>query len=149
MKFKSKVDLWYHIVHVLTAALVLWLVIIFASNGNMAVGVLALALFLCEIYISLLLGSAYYTLEEAGLLIKSGPGRKLRVAYADIQSVAETRKVLPFSVLSRDAVEVRYYSGGSRNLDGIEKVIVISPEKKREFLERLEEKMGWGEGNNE
>jgi len=136
MKFRSKIDLWYHFVHVLLAALVLWLVIIFSSEGNVAAGVVALALFACEIYISLILGSVYYALEENALLVRRGPGRKLRIAYEDINSAEETRQVRLFSALSADALEVKY------NTDGIEKAVVISPEKKREFLEKMEMKMG-------
>ncbi|MCL2352476.1 MAG: PH domain-containing protein [Firmicutes bacterium] len=136
MKFRSKVALWYHVVHVLLAAAVLALVLDFASNGSAAAGAAALVLFLFEIYISLLLGSSYYVLEENGLLVRHGPFVKFRVDYGDIASAEETRRLRPFLVLSADALEIRRKSGG----DG--KAVVIAPERKREFLEKLDEKRG-------
>ncbi|MCL2462834.1 MAG: PH domain-containing protein, partial [Defluviitaleaceae bacterium] len=118
---------------------VLWLIIMFSSSGNPALGVAALVLFLFEIYISLVLGSTYYVLENGGIKIRRGPGRTLRIAYGNIVSATQKQAVQVLSALSSDAIEIRYTRNGG------ERSVLVSPEKKKEFFDKLEEMTGAGE----
>jgi uncharacterized membrane protein YdbT with pleckstrin-like domain len=81
-------------------------------------------------FVALLVFPTKYTLAGDAVAIRSGLFR-WRVPYAEIRAVSPTRNPLSSPALSLDRLEIRYASGGS------EKTIMISPERRQEFLMRL------------
>ncbi|MDX1605745.1 MAG: PH domain-containing protein [Candidatus Competibacterales bacterium] len=83
-----------------------------------------------------LLRSTYYRFDEDHLHIRSGPFR-WNVPFQQIQGVEPTRNPLSSPALSLDRLRIDYGRGRS---------IMVSPQDKRRFLNRLEQARGPGPG---
>jgi membrane protein YdbS with pleckstrin-like domain len=133
MKFKSKIDWWFHLVVWVLFAVTVWTLVIAIQAGNVftivIVGVIFVvvdAVFLLPIYLN-----TYYKLEDESLYIRCGFMRT-RVPYGNIESVLETRNPLSSMALSLDRIWVGYKGGE----------VLISPRDKQEFIRLLKGRVG-------
>ena len=132
MKFKSKIDWWAHVAFAsLPITTILCIVLLGATEESKIISLVTaiFCLLLCIFIIPLWLGT-YYVLGENELIVKCG-FLKSRIAYDSIKNVKETRNPLASMALSLDRIEIIYGVGG---------YILISPQNKQEFLQRLQQK---------
>ena len=126
MKFKSKVDKWIYLV--LFPILALSLITIVKGADHLSVVV--------SLTVSILLIHSFfttvYTLTDTALLVKGGIFYNLVIPYRDIISFKESNNIMASPAWSLDRIEIRY--GGKFG-----KIIIISPERKIEFMNNLQE----------
>jgi hypothetical protein len=87
------------------------------------------------IFIPMLLGT-YYEFGEDELIIKSGLGKGIRVAYASIVSATRTKEPISSPALSMDRIEIKY----KFKLNKFSDTVIISPKDKQGFFEQLKKK---------
>lgn len=125
VKFRSKCDawllglLWFAISVQLAAAVVLFVA------GEMWIGLLPLA---SAGFVTWLLRSTYYEIDDTRLLIRSGPFW-WNVPLDAIEEITPTHNPVSSPALSLDRLCVRYRRG--KHL----RMIVISPDDKQGFLQ--------------
>jgi hypothetical protein len=131
MKFKSKIDWWMHIALAFMPVANIWMIVSFIQRGGSVDAIVAIIFLLTNVFLVLPSWfNTYYVLGEKELLVKCGfLGKK--IAYGSIKSVRETRNPLSSFALSIDRIEIKY---------GIVDMILISPENKQEFIQRLEQR---------
>lgn len=130
MKFKSKIDLWFHLVVVLFTILTLWLLYSYITNKR---GLIALILFITLLILSILpmYLFTYYTFENSFLHIRCGLMINIKINYKNIVSVKDSKSLISSPALSMDRIEIKYYENSYPNF------LVISPERKQEFIDTL------------
>ena len=132
MKFKAKVDLWFHAVCVLMLAFTIFTVfLVFFGKYlllNIIISVFCLALsglLLVPMWLN-----TSYTFAETSLIIKSGLVTR-NIPYKNIHSIKESKSAIASSALSIDRIEIAY-----NKFD----IVVIAPKNKQEFMIQLEER---------
>ena len=132
MKFKAKVDLWFHAVCVVMLAFTIFTVfLIFFGKYiilNIILSVFCLALS-GLLLIPMWLNTSYF-FAETSLIIKSGLITR-KIPYKNINSIKESKSAMASSALSMDRIEIAY-----NKFD----IIVIAPKNKHEFIKQLEER---------
>jgi hypothetical protein len=126
--YTSKVDAW--LVAILLATVVLIVSSLFFFPQTRSATVLLVRLPVLAIGIGLpawVLLSTKYTLNDATLLVKSGPF-SWQVPVAEITSVTPTHNPLSSPALSLDRLRIEYGS----------QAIMISPRLKEEFMQDLD-----------
>lgn len=128
MKFKSKVDKWIYLVS--CPILLVSLITIVKGVDYFSV--------VLSVSVSLLLIHSFfatnYTLRDTGLVIKCGIFYNIEIPYRDISSFKESNSLIAAPAWSLDRIEIKY--GGKSY-----KTIAISPERKIEFMNKLQEKI--------
>ena len=131
MKFKSKIDWWFHLV-VVVFILVPILSFFFATYTLILLIGTVFVVF-CVLVILPMYFFTYYILDETTLLIRGGLYYK-RISYKNIERITETR--YPWSsctALSYDRIEILYSKGLG--------VTYISPKDKQEFIKQLNQRL--------
>lgn len=137
MKYKSKIDWWFHLVILLclsACVLTIVLSIKYPNVTSIIVGVLiclSVALLAFPIYFNTI-----YTLEEAALHIRCGLCMNKRIAYKDIKTMLETRDPSASAGLSLDRISIIY-----SKINGNTDEVLISPRNKQEFIKVLSERI--------
>jgi hypothetical protein len=121
MRYGSKVDLWLAVVLVVASVLPAGLGIYLHQLSLIAITAILLAI------LRLIVVPISYEIESDRLVIRHGV-MKMSVLYSGILSMRPTRSALSSPALSLDRIEIRYAPSG---------IILISPEDRRAFLERM------------
>ena len=133
VRFRSKVDLWYHgfaWCFAIITAWQFWACIVDYTFGGMVTAVLFLAVFL--LFVLPVYMNTYYIFEREGLHIQSGLFINLVIPYADITACRATRNPAWFTpALSLDRFSVEYKTSRGKRM------ILLSPEDKKLFLSQL------------
>lgn len=74
-----------------------------------------------------------YAFYSSHLLVSCGIYGKDRIAYASICQVKETKNPLSSAAMSLDRLQIDYLE------NGVHKTVLISPVRKKEFMEKLEQ----------
>jgi len=137
MKFRSKVDWWLHLTLFLWVSFNIWMIAALAIYQNVILLIMVLIFTpLTALLIVPMWFNTYYILDERGLTIKCGLGKRRVIPYEAIQSAISTKYPLASNALSLDRIEVKYKLEGNKFLD----TTLISPLKKQEFFEILEQR---------
>ena len=132
MKFKSKIDWWFHLVGILTFLMGLWVLGISISDGSLAGRIIGVFLLLTDLLLILPIWiNTNYTLEQKSLVVKCGLGRPLEIPYEKITAVEESISAIASSALSRDRLAVNFLK------DRSPESIFVSPNDKAEFAKQL------------
>lgn len=127
--YKSKIDTWLFVVLALLIAVSLYTSFKIILGGP---PITWMALLLpMGVGIALptwLVLTTHYTLQAGQLLVSSGPF-KWRIPVADIARITPTSNPLSSPALSLDRLRIEY---------GRDKVLMISPRDKEQFLQELE-----------
>lgn len=135
MKFKSKIDWWFHPIAIIMIVLMIWLCIYGLLERDLLVGIIGIvfitinALLIIPIWVN-----TYYLLDEFHLCIKCGLGKPLQISYKEIIGVKETRSFLSSPALSLDRLEIRFFR--NKKSDSV----YISPQRKNEFIKLLHQR---------
>ena len=134
MKFKSKIDLWLHLVVILFTILTLWLLYSYVTNK---VSIVMLILFIAVLILIILpmYLFTYYVFEDLYLRIRCGLMVNIKIYYKDIVSLKESKNLISSPALSMDRIEIKYYKNFHSDF------IIISPERKQEFIDELNKKI--------
>lgn len=130
--FRSKIDLWYYLCTIISVCvtsalvLILW---IYADTLYFVIMCLVEAAVIV-LFVALPLKTRYI-LEDSFLKVESPGSKKVAIRYSDIQSVAESNLNWSAPALSLDRIDIKY--GNDR--------ILISPKRKKEFLNELKRRM--------
>lgn len=132
MRYRSKIDWWFYLIVAFFTFEVIRLWMFYFEYHN-AVFIITGILLACInfLFIIPLMFDTSYTFEDGSLRIKCWICTNMRIKYSDIISIRETKNPLSSAALSIDRIEIRFFSGESTNC------ILISPVKKKEFLEKL------------
>lgn len=142
MKFNAKRDRFFSIIMVLTLFIIavasLWSVVydVFyvAKTEWAAVWIMIALFFVASGFIIWIWLDIEYVFHDDFLFVRGGPFRS-RIPYSQITRINETNQVFAgYRILSsRDALEIHYRTGilGS---------IIISPERKKEFINELKKR---------
>lgn len=74
-----------------------------------------------------------YELYSEHLLVSCGIYGKVRVPYKAINQIKETRSLLSSAAMSLDRIQIDYTE------NGIHRMVLVSPKRKKEFLKQVEE----------
>lgn len=131
MKYKSKIDWWFHLCVVLSA-LFTGYIFYLALNGDptmaLASVMFAAMLFLFMLPTYLL---TYYVFEDKHLVIRSGLFSKRKILYTDIVSWQAGSVTGENAALSKDRIVIFYMRGGKK------RSINVSPKNKFDFQTEL------------
>lgn len=130
MKFKSRIDWWFHLIVVLFTIMTLWLLYSYITN-KIGIAVLILFISLLILLILPIYRFTYYAFEDSYLNIKGGLIVNIKINYKDIISVKESNEIISSPALSMDRLKIEYYENSCRNF------IFISPDRKQEFMDTL------------
>lgn len=132
MKFKSKIDLWVHLIVICFAEITLFVLYSCVTTNN-KIGIIVVLLYsvlmillICPIYFL-----TYYTFEESCLHIRCGLIVNIKINYNNIVSFKESKSIVSSPALSIDRLEIEYYENSRHNS------ILISPKRKQEFMDTL------------
>ena len=136
MKFKTKIDWWFHLVFVILLVLPIFkliYVLFFSSHDNLVFYLILGGSFIIvglvlvlPIYIN-----TNYTLEDDVLHIRSGFCINRRIPYKDITMIYETRDPSASAGLSLDRISINCSKGE----------YLISPKEKQKFIKLLQERI--------
>ncbi len=131
--YRSKVDWWLGL---LLGGVILYFayLVIESIVKNREIQWLMLGTFLVTLVILIPLFQIKYIFYSTHLLVSCGMYGKERIEYKTIRSMKETKNPLSSAALSLDRIQIDYEKNGIRQM------VLISPVRKKEFLERLEEK---------
>lgn len=129
MRYKSKIDWWFHLTVLFVLAMTALPFVIGFQRGFVPAilvsgGILLLAdlllIFPCYLF-------TFYALEETALQIRCGFFMSERIAYEEITAMSETRDPLASAGLSLDRISIKHTKGE----------VLISPANKQGFMRDL------------
>jgi hypothetical protein len=129
MTFRSKVDRWMYIIIALTVVTPFAAVLpgyLRGQTGGRVFLVPAIALVVVTVLFTCIAAPVRYTLSDGDLIIRSGLLRR-RIPYGSIIGAVPTRNPMSSPALSVERLQVEFMGG----------YVLISPERKAEFLEEL------------
>ena len=135
MIYRSKVDVWLAIILLGSIGLMIW----FAVEPIVRTGKVewySMIMMVIMLAIILPLFDIKYILYSRHLLISMSFYGKVRIAYKDIVGVKATMNPISSAALSLKRLQIDYVE------NGIQRMILISPVRKKEFLEIMGEKCG-------
>ena len=133
MKFKSKIDWWFHLTVVfslLGTMLPIVLGIVYGITSALIVGIVVM-LIVEGVLVLPIYFNTYYILEESALHIRLGLCMNKRISYNNIKNMYETKNPLASAGMSLDRIFIQYSEGE----------VLISPKNKQEFIKQLNERM--------
>lgn len=137
MKYKSKIDWWYHVGVVLMAGMVLYMLVGAIYKGDAFIlGVILIGGLFFLFFLPSYLNTSY-TFEEDALFIQRGLFFKRRIPYEAIQSYRKGNTPCDSAALSKDQIIITY-----RDKNKLVKRIVVSPKKQFDFLANMKMKKG-------
>ncbi len=131
MVFRSKVDVWFHLVVGGTIALILWAV----SRSLDAANTSQWTIIAVSVLVALgspvwLLLSTRYVVDGGVLRVHSGPFT-WEIKLDEIESIEPSRSLLSSPALSLDRLKITY-SGG--------RALLVSPKNKQSFLDAIKQR---------
>ena len=141
MKFKSKIDWWFHLtvffIVALGCAMPIALGMMLNSLSSLFTGIIISAFTLGFVFPMYL--NTYYTLEDEALLIRCGFCVNKRIPYKEVTSIFETRDPSASVGLSLDRISINYNILGRKYFSKGE--VLISPKNKQEFIRLLQQRI--------
>lgn len=132
MKFKSKIDWWFHLTVLFVLFMSIWpLIPAIKDNVTAAIVVSAILLIVDAFLVLPIYFFTYYTLEDTALHVRCGLCMNKRIAYSDINGIHETKDPSASVGLSLDRISIHYSNGE----------ILISPKNKQEFISMLKQRI--------
>lgn len=130
--YRSKIDWWLGILLCGTIVLMLYIVIEPLIHGE---GLQLGMTIVCVITLLIVLPLLFikYTFYSTHLLISCGIYGKERVEYHLIRQMKETKNPISSAAMSLDRLQIDYIE------KGYHQTVLISPVRKKEFIERLEQ----------
>ena len=138
MKFKSKIDWWFHLIVFILFFVPLFklvLVFIFFSQDDNFIFYIILGgslILVSLVFILPMYFFTFYILDDKQLKVRSGLCCNKNIPYENITKVFETREPWSSPSLSLDRIEIQYSTGLG--------VVLISPINKQEFLRELDKR---------
>jgi hypothetical protein len=131
MKFKSKIDWWFHLTVLFVLFTSIWTFAMGIRDKEITAVVVGVSLLVIDILLVLpIYFFTYYTLLDTSLHIRCGLYNK-RIAYNNITEIHETRDPSASVGLSLDRISVNCSQGK----------ILISPKNKHEFIRLLKQRI--------
>jgi hypothetical protein len=127
MTFKSKVDAWLGTTLVIAIFAQLGAAAGLVASRSLAALVGAPVLLIGAVFLLWILGTTYYIVSEAEVLIRCGPF-KIRIPIDQITKIERTRNPLSSPALSLDRIAISYGSSG---------YCMVSPKDSDGFLSEL------------
>lgn len=131
MRFESKKDVLLAVI-VWSAIIIGFIATIVASAESRAALPGLLIMVAVMLLWSWLWSGTYYVLSEHGLIVRSGPLRRI-IPVGEIETVRPSRNPLSAPALSLDRLEVAYVAGDSEK----RRTILISPDDRDAFVGEL------------
>jgi len=138
MKFKSKIDWWFHLIVFILFFVPLFklvFVFIFFSQDDNFIFYIILGgslILVSLVFILPMYFFTFYILDDKQLKVRSGLCCNKNIPYENITKVFETREPWSSPSLSLDRIEIQYSTGLG--------VVLISPINKQEFLRELDKR---------
>lgn len=133
--YRTAIDWWLGLVLVACEVLFLYLVIEPIIKG----GTIEWSMVLLAIGMSIMILPLFgikYVLYSEHLLISMSLYGKLRIRYADIVAVKKTNNPLSSAAMSLRRIQIDYVE------NGVHRMVLISPVKRKTFIEEIEQKRG-------
>lgn len=130
--YQSKVDWWLALILIGCGGLMVWVMLEPIVQGKGVNWASAIGTIL-TLLIFLPLFSIKYVLYSDHLYVSCGSYGKIRVPYEAIQNMKETHNPLSSAAMSLDRIQIDYTE------NGIHRMILISPVRKKEFMAKVEE----------
>lgn len=130
--YRSKVDWWLGLLLGGSVILTLYVTIEPIIRGKGVQGVTIIAAVIVLVTVLPLFGIKY-VFYSSHLLVSCGIYGKERVEYGKIRQLKETKNPLSSAAMSLDRLQIDYLE------NGVHKTVLISPVRKKEFMERLEQ----------
>lgn len=131
--YKTAVDCWLGLLLGGSELWIIWIAIEpIVSTGKVNWGMLLIAIGTSLIIVPLF--GIQYVLYEEHLLVSMSIYGKVRIRYSDISSVKNTNNPLSSAAMSIRRIQIDYVE------NGIHRMILISPVRRKMFLQDLEEK---------
>ncbi|MCR4924963.1 MAG: PH domain-containing protein [Clostridiales bacterium] len=131
MKYKSKIDWWFH----LTVFVFIFFTFYFIYSTIEGKSSFALLSILSLAFLSLFLLpdylSTYYYFDKEALIIKSGLFTKIVIPYSTISSCEAGTMHATTAALSKDKLIISYFSPKGK------KYVVVSPKNKFDFMTQI------------
>lgn len=128
MRFRSKIDWWFHLVVWASLAASVWGLVVGVQANVISTIVIGVVMLLIEVFLVLpIYFTTFYSLDDSALHIRCGLCMNKQIAYNDITFIYETRDPSASVGLSLDRISVNYSRGE----------VLISPKEKQEFIRLL------------
>ena len=131
--YRTAVDWWLGLLLGGCEALMIWIAVEpILKTGKIAWGTLLMAIGFSVIIVPLF--GIRYVLYSEHLLVSMSIYGKARVRYADIVDVKKTMNPLSSAAMSLRRIQIDYVE------DGVHRMILISPIKRKTFIKEIEER---------
>lgn len=133
--YRSKVDWWLALILLGTVGVMVWGTIEPLVKGK---GI-DWAMTITTVFVLALLASLTaikYVLYSEYLYICCGFLGKTKIPYSEIRCVKETHNPLSSAAMSLDRIQIDYME------NGVHRMVLISPVRKKEFIEQIEKRQG-------
>lgn len=131
--YRSKVDWWLGLLLGGTVGYMLWLTLVPIIKGDGVEWIITITAIFTLLTI-LPLFAIKYVLYSDHLYVSCGIYGKVRVPYETICGIKETRNPISSAALSTDRIQIDYTE------NGISRMVLVSPRRKKEFIKKIEEK---------
>ena len=131
--YRTAIDWWLGLLLGGCELLMIWI----AVEPILKTGKINWAMFLIAVGISIIIVPLFgikYVMYSEHLLVSMSLYGKARIRYADIVEVKKTTNPLSSAAMSLRRIQIDYVE------DGVHRMILISPVKRKTFIEELEEK---------
>lgn len=135
MKFRTKIDIWVYLTMAAFLAAIIYCVIdIFdQSNTDISTDIIPIVILTLALFTILpMCFNTYYVLEDDYLYVKSWIFCNVKIPYDKITAIRPHVSVWAAPVLSIFRIEISYGRGGD---------VLITPQKQKEFIELLNERI--------
>jgi len=130
--YRSKVDLWLGLILGVAVGYPLILTLLPIVKGEGVEWLITITTIFTLLTI-LPLFAIKYVLYSDHLYVSCGIYGKVRVPYEAIDHIKETRNPLSSAAMSLDRIQIDYTE------NGIHRMVLVSPKRKKEFLKQIEE----------
>ncbi len=131
--YRSKVDWWLGLLLGVSMGWMLWLTFLPIVRGEGIEWIITIST-IFTISLILPLFAIKYVLYSDHLYVSCGIYGKVRVPYETICGIKETRNPISSAALSTDRIQIDYTE------NGISRMVLVSPRRKKEFIKKIEEK---------
>ncbi len=131
MKFKSKIDWWFHLTVVFVVIMSVFPLYFYAKDKVTTALIVSVIMIIADVLLILpIYFSTNYTLHDTFLHVRCGL-INIKIAYNDINSISETEDSSASFGLSLDRISIVYKNKSE---------VIISPKDKQEFIRLIRER---------
>lgn len=132
ISYRSKVDWWLGLLLGGSVILTIYIALLPILQGE-GIQTISMASAVLVLVIVLPLFGIRYVFYSSHLRVSCGVYGKARISYASIRQVKETKNPLSSAAMSLDRLQIDYLE------NGVHKTVLISPVRKKEFMEKLDQ----------